>query len=195
VPAIPLPNPPLADDGVRLRPWREADLDTAHAGSHDQLVPRFTNVPERQSRAELAAFMASHEPLRRSGAAFELAIADAAEDGFLGTIGLVRIDWTNARGEVGYWLAPHGRGRGAATSAVRLLARGALAALPLARIELHTDPDNAASRRVAVRAGFMEEGLLRSYDARKGRRYDSVVHSLLPSDPAAGRAEDERAPR
>jgi RimJ/RimL family protein N-acetyltransferase len=186
--AIPLPDPPLVDDRVRLRPWREADLPAAHAGSHDPLVPRFTNVPERQSRAELTAFMASHEPLRRSGAALELAIADAADDAFLGTIGLLRIDWPNARGEVGYWLAPHGRGRGAATSAVRLLARWALAALPLARIELHTDPDNAASRRVAARAGFTEEGVLRSYDTRKGRRYDSVVHSLLPGD-LAGMSE------
>ncbi len=53
----------------------------------------------------------------------------------------------------------------------------------LARLELRTDPENVASQRVAERAGFTREGVLRAYNARTdGTRADAVVYSLLPQD-------------
>ena len=44
------------------------------------------------------------------------------------------------------------------------------------------DPRNSASQRVAEKAGFTREGVLRAHTAfREGRR-DSVIFSLLPAD-------------
>jgi RimJ/RimL family protein N-acetyltransferase len=94
------------------------------------------------------------------------------------------IDAGQARAAVGYWLAPHARGRGIATRAVRLLARWALDDLGLARLQITCGPDNLASQRVAERAGFTREGVLRSHYPFKGSRRDTVVFSLLPGDPA-----------
>jgi RimJ/RimL family protein N-acetyltransferase len=51
-----------------------------------------------------------------------------------------------------------------------------------ARIELVTDPDNVASQRVAEKAGFVREGILRAYHEHRGRRVDVVMFSLLPTD-------------
>jgi RimJ/RimL family protein N-acetyltransferase len=65
---------------------------------------------------------------------------------------------------------------------VRLLAPWALRELRLARVALHTTPDNKASQRVAERAGFTREGVLRSFEEHDGRRVDVVVFSLLPAD-------------
>lgn len=68
--------------------------------------------------------------------------------------------WMNVRepdrsiGYVGYWLLPGARGRGFATSAVRLISRWALQALPIATVRLQTAPDNIRSQRVAERSGF-----------------------------------------
>jgi RimJ/RimL family protein N-acetyltransferase len=58
----------------------------------------------------------------------------------------------------------------------------------LGRLQLHTDPDNVASQRVAESAGFTREGVLRAYNARRdGTRADAVVYSLLPEDLAPTR--------
>ena len=46
-----------------------------------------------------------------------------------------------------------------------------------------TDPANRASQRVAEKAGFHREAVLRSaLEYRDGRRADSVVFSLLPDE-------------
>ena len=84
--------------------------------------------------------------------------------------------------EVGYWVAAEARGRGVATAATR--ARGALGFRRRARaraLQLRADAENVASNRVAEKAGFTREGVLRAqrYNARLGRRSDFVMWSLL----------------
>lgn len=177
-----VPDPPLVDEVIRLRPWLEADLEAAYRATQDVLIPRFTRVPENQTKEQLRLYFGGQEPARKAGEALALAVADAATDEFLGSIALLRFEWGERRGEVGYWLAPWARGRGAASRAVRLLSRWALTELGLARLALHTDTHNHASQRVAERCGFTREGVLRSFEERKGRRYDNVVFSLLPAD-------------
>ena len=49
-------------------------------------------------------------------------------------------------------------------------------------VRLRPCVDADASQRVAERCGFTREGVLRSFEERKGRRYDVVAFSLLPSD-------------
>jgi RimJ/RimL family protein N-acetyltransferase len=83
---------------------------------------------------------------------------------------------------VGYWVAAPARGRGVAVRAVRLLCAWGFEARGLPRIQLHTLPGNVASERVAERAGFTREGLLRSFAVMKGRRTDITMFSLLPGE-------------
>ena len=49
------------------------------------------------------------------------------------------------------------------------------------RLQLHADVENIASQRVAEKAGFTREGVLRSqrYNERLGKRVDFVMWSLL----------------
>ena len=100
----------------------------------------------------------------------------------LGGASLYDVDLAAASASIGYWLAADARGRGAATHAVRLLAGWAFAVLGLRRITLTCAPDNDASQRVAGRAGFVREGILRSNIVFKGGRRDSVLFSLLPGE-------------
>jgi RimJ/RimL family protein N-acetyltransferase len=65
---------------------------------------------------------------------------------------------------------------------VRLLSRWALTELGVERLYLTTAPGNVASQRVAERAGFIREGLLRAYLPTPAGRRDSVMYSLLPAD-------------
>jgi RimJ/RimL family protein N-acetyltransferase len=57
-----------------------------------------------------------------------------------------------------YWVFPSFRGRGFALRAVNLLSAAADAIPGLRRLEVRIAPDNESSRRVAVKAGFIESG-------------------------------------
>ena len=48
--------------------------------------------------------------------------------------------------------------------------------------QIHTETENLASQRVAERAGFTREGVLRSYELIEGRPIDVVMFSALPGD-------------
>jgi RimJ/RimL family protein N-acetyltransferase len=69
-----------------------------------------------------------------------------------------------------------------ATRAVRLLSGWALRELRLPRVQLLADVDNVASQRVAEKAGFRREGVLRQALEIKGRRSDCVMYSLLQGE-------------
>ena len=181
---LPLPDPPLADELIRLRQWRDADLGAAYDATRDDaLIMRYTRIAADRSVGELRAVVDGYETARRAGTELALAIADAGDDAFLGAVSL-HVEAAQRRAEIGYWVAPWARGRGAATRAVALLGRWAIEERALLRVALHVDHDNAASQRVAERAGFVREGTLRSYEERKGLRRDLVVFSLVPGDVA-----------
>jgi RimJ/RimL family protein N-acetyltransferase len=104
------------------------------------------------------------------------------EDDVLGCVSLYAIHLEQGRAVIGYWLAPQARGRGVASSAVRLLAQWGFTELGLARLELTCGPDNEASQRVAARCGFVREGVMRSHMSFKGGRRDTVIFGLLPGE-------------
>jgi RimJ/RimL family protein N-acetyltransferase len=93
-------------------------------------------------------------------------IADAADAGPLGLVSLRIAERDPGLAAVGYWLRPEARGRGAATVAVQLIARWAFDELGVERLELTTAPENVTSQRVAERAGFTREGVLRGLQRR-----------------------------
>ena len=84
--------------------------------------------------------------------------------------------------ELGYVVAQAARGRGLATRALRLLTDWSFARLRLERLELMISPANTGSERVAERAGYRFEGVLRSKHIRDGRRGDFGVWSKLPGE-------------
>jgi ribosomal-protein-alanine N-acetyltransferase len=69
-----------------------------------------------------------------------------------------------------------------ATRALRLISAWAIEALGAGRLQLHADVDNVASHRVAERAGYSREGILRGWIEQHGERRDHVLYSLLPSE-------------
>jgi len=161
------------DDGViAVRPLAERDVPAIAAACNDPEIAFWTLVPEPYTVDDARTFVADAETA--------YAIVDAAADTLLGAISLDRI--AEGNGQIGYWVAREARGRGAATRALRLVARWGLTGGGFARVQLLTEPGNGASQRVAERVGFTNEGLLRSYAEMKGRRRDMLMWSLLPTD-------------
>ncbi|KAM3278783.1 hypothetical protein ACQJBY_046211 [Aegilops geniculata] len=109
-------------------------------------------------------------------------------------VGSVSLEPTadRCRGELGYVVARAHWGRGVATAAVRAALAAVFAEVEgLARVEALVDVDNAASQRVAEKAGFRREGVLRRHYWHKGRVRDLVVYGFVSGDPLPPSHEDE----
>jgi RimJ/RimL family protein N-acetyltransferase len=182
MPELLLPDPPLSDSVVTLRPFTLDDVEWVTEGCREPDVARFTGVPHPYQPEDAREWIGTHAQLRASGEGLHLAITAAGDGAPCGSVGLQRIAWDQLRGEIGYWIAPWSRGRGAATSGVRLLAAHAFEVAGLRRIEVIPYVDNPASQRVAEKAGCQREGVLRSYFFARGERHDCVMYSLLPGD-------------
>jgi [ribosomal protein S5]-alanine N-acetyltransferase len=169
------------DAGILLRPWRLEDAPAIAEACRDPAIPRWIPwVPEPYTDADAEDYVRGC--LEASEERRPFAIASESDGRLLGSIEL-RINPRLVSGHIGYWVVADARGSGVATSALRALSRWALEELELGRLELVTDPDNVASRRVAEKAGFREEGILRSHmPHRDGRRRDSVLYGLLPRE-------------
>lgn len=180
---IPFPSPRLAGDGFVLRPFAAGDYDAANAArEHEDTAPWVNALPQPDGEA----MSQWDEELRQSGKLLHLAIE--ADDGsaYLGEIVLFLRTPEAAEvgvGEIAYVVAPAARGRGIATSVVRLLSEWAFTELALERLQLSIHPTNVASRRVAEKADYQYEGTLRSTKVIRGSRVDSMIFSLLPGDP------------
>ena len=151
---IPLPRRPLLGAAIALRTWKEDDAEW-YVRARDQDVFRWTKEP-RDLTTERARTAIARHLSHPTYAGF--AITDLASGSLLGNIALVITESERCWAEGMYWLAAPARGRGAATEAVRTMARWAFETLPIERIELLTDAGNDASQRVAERAGFAHRG-------------------------------------
>jgi RimJ/RimL family protein N-acetyltransferase len=176
------PSPPLTDDAVALRPWREADLPSQLQIFADPFFRQFSDW-QPANLTDARQNLADNESARLRGEQLDLALTEPCKQHIvLGGVSLHHVNLTHIRGEVGYWLAPAARGRGIATDGLRLIVQWAFNVVGLARLELTCGPDNHASQRVAERCGFVREGLLRSHVSFKGGRRDSLVYGLLPDE-------------
>lgn len=185
----------LADAVVTLRAWRDDDVEALAAACDDPETALWLDrLPSPYGEDDARAYLAHVLETTALGTMTHFAIE---LDGRLAGSISVRWDfWEAGTADVGYWVAPWARGRGVATRALHLVARWALEAGRAERLQLRADVDNAASLRVAERAGFRREGVIRAarWNARRGRRVDSALYSLIPSDLAGDAAPGAPSP-
>ena len=177
---IALPGEPLLDAPTALRPWRDTDVPALVRICHDPDIVRWTSVPAGYAETDARTYLLRRHDAILAGTAAPFAIVsgDKSEE-LVGSISLVRIAWEHRRAEVGYFLARESRRSGHATRAVELICEWGFRALGLERIDLYAATANVASQRVAERAGFEREGVLRSFMREKGVQLDMVAFGLL----------------
>ncbi len=176
---IVLPADPLVAERTVLRPWRDTDIAALVAACQDPEISRWTSVPFPYGESDARAYLLQRFDAIHVGSAAPFAIVDGDGARLVGSISLNWLEWKNLRAEVGYWLALEGRGHGHATRAVRLICAWGFQVLGLERIELLAATANPASQRVADRAGFTREAVLRSYMRGRDGRQDMVAYALL----------------
>lgn len=146
-----------------LRPYRAGDAGAVHAACQDPLIQRWINALPVPYTVEDARSFITDVAIAQRADGRSLMVAIEADGVLVGSSGVHSSQIGHPLGpEIGYWIAPQARGRGYATEATYALAEWALG-LGAPRVHLVADVRNAASQAVAHRAGFSQEGVLRSY--------------------------------
>jgi RimJ/RimL family protein N-acetyltransferase len=178
-----VPDPLLAADGIVLRVPNDGDAGWITRACNDSEISRFVvGMPSPYTEADAHQFLERVKAGWEAGTKAVFVIQGAAAGDPLGLVELHLRSDDRTLGSIGYWVCAEARGRGAATIGAQLVSRWAFHDLEMQRLQLTTAPDNAASQRVAERAGFRREGLLRGWTPTPNGRRDSLMFSLLPTD-------------
>jgi RimJ/RimL family protein N-acetyltransferase len=136
------------------------------------------STPQPYQRDSALAYLESIAELAARGEGVAWCIADAQNDHCLGSISLDGLGGYANRGEIGYWVHPDARGRGVVSEAVRLVTQYARNSGLVTSVLIRCAKGNAASRRVAERAGYRMVGIQpTSEPLRDGRLADLVLYS------------------
>lgn len=101
----------------------------------------------------------------------------------IGSAGLLRIDWSVPKAEIGYWVRTSYQGQGYATEVSQLLTQVAFNKLEVNRVEIKCDNDNIISKAVAKKSGFILEGVLRNDTLTPdGKLRNTAVFSRIKYD-------------
>lgn len=170
-------QPVLEGAKIRLRPFREGDLDGAWEMLCDEEGRRLTGTHAEFTR-EVADrwYRARGQTTDR----LDLAIATQEEDRFVGEAVLHELDADNR--SCGFRISLRGPsvfGMGYGTEATRLILQHAFQTVGLHRVELEVYDLNPRARHVYQRVGFVEEGVRRDALFWDGRFHDAIVMSLL----------------
>jgi RimJ/RimL family protein N-acetyltransferase len=175
------PDPPLADDAITLEPLTQAHVPHMLDFARDDQILRFTRVPAGADEEFARWWIGRYESGWSEGSRAGFAVLDDTGTQ-IGFAAFVQLDLAAREGEIGYAVGPAARGRGVASRSLELLTRWGFDELELLRIELLIDAENAGSARVAERAGYTLEGVLRSKYVKEGLRADVGVWSRLRGD-------------
>jgi len=162
----------------KLRPDHWSDLWAAFAG-HDRVWTYISTDGPFADPSEFAAFIAKRAAANDP---YAYAIVDL-QDRAVGYLTLLRIVPVHRVIEVGHVLdSPSLQRTRLGTETQYLLACYIFKTLGYRRYEWKCDALNAASRRAALRYGFIYEGTFRQYMIAKGRNRDNAWFSMLDSE-------------
>ena len=172
-------QPTIEARGLTLRPWREQDAGVLVRAYGDPEIRRWhgRSMDAREARERIAE---SHDGWREETRAEWAVLAGGAEP--LARLVLKDLDLRDGSAEVGYWVLPEARGQGIATRALQTLSDAVFAKLGFRRLELEHSCANAASCRVALKAGFTAEGTRRGAVLHGDGWHDMHLHGRLASD-------------
>jgi [ribosomal protein S5]-alanine N-acetyltransferase len=177
----PVPHPILITPRLRLRQFRDDDVDAMHACFANVESMRFWNTPLHTKRVETERAVRRFIDCTPSYYRF-WAVADKASDHCLGLVNYHDGHIRNKRVAIGYIIDPAHCRQGIATEAVSAMLRFCFQDLGLHRLHAFIHPDNTASRALIEKLGFRCEGLLRE-NLRVGDEWrEDVLYALLSTD-------------
>lgn len=181
----PLRPAELRGHGLLLRAWEPGDADAVLRGLTDPEFLRWnTQLRSVTDLSGAREFVRTRADGWASGDFAHYAVVEGGA--VVGHVGLSMIEREMGSAMVGYWVVPEARGRGVAGRALELCTRWAFDEVGLHRLGLGHALGHEVSCRVAERAGYVFEGVLRGAMHESGRRdafRDVHLHARLATDP------------
>lgn len=166
-----------------VRPLTATDAPDVAEVFDDRQTRRWMSLPAPYTESDARMWCTWMAVERRtSGDGDHYGIIRREDDKLVGLAWTKRTDWGPRSTEISYAVAPHARGFGFTAEAADALAVDLILEQHFQRIELRVAAGNVASRRVAEKAGFVHEGLLRNAGMVESGRVDLAVWSLVPAD-------------
>lgn len=171
-------QPILKTERLYLRPLSERDAGDMFVAFSDRAVCRYWSEPHHES-PDTTLRMIQRSIANTSSEVF--VISRGADQPALGWIYLG--DRKANIAELGYIIRRTMWGKGLVVEAARAVIKHAFTTREVRRLYIDTDPDNAASIKVAEKLGFHFEGRARAtWQTHMGVR-DSLIFSRLVDDP------------
>jgi RimJ/RimL family protein N-acetyltransferase len=177
-------EPVLVDSKLLLRPWAPEDAPEVFDVCQDPLIQEFTTVPVPYTREISELFVTSRAAsyLNRD----VIALAGIRNGELVLSVSLHSIHEFDHVGEIGYWVKSTARGEGLAALAVQMITDFAFG-IGFRRITAITLPENKASQKTLLKAGFEMETLLRQgMTKRDGSQTDAVLFAKFPTVKVTG---------
>lgn len=161
-----------------LEPIKREDQAFVFRGLSNPDVIRYYGV-SYDSLEATAEQMDFYEQLvaEKSGASWKL--VDRKSGIPLGVVAGYLYQATHQRIEIGFWLVPEFQGKGIMKSILPVFIQLLTDQFDLHRIEAMVETENVACCRLLEKAGFQNEGVLRDYEIKNGKRISLAVYSIL----------------
>ncbi len=141
------------------------------------------NVLAMQSEEDAGAILVWLNGERQQRSLFQFGLWEKTSGRYVGETYLANPDWHVPSIELGYFLVKTATGQGYANEAACAALRYAFDLLKVSRVDLQCRADNSASRRVAERLGFRQEGCQRLRHRKKdGTLVDRLWYGLMRAE-------------
>ncbi len=173
---------PLDGRSIRLEPIDPARhaAELFAASADDPALWTYMPYGPFDDPGQMTAWL---EGCARSDDPLFLALVEAEGDRVAGMASFLNIRPEHGVLELGHiWFSKAIRRRRPATEAIFLMLRAAFDDLGYRRVEWKCDAANTASRRAALRFGFVYEGTFRQHLIVKGRNRDTAWFAILDRD-------------
>jgi len=123
------------------------------------------------------------EPVSRRHNEIEFMLRPLDNDTLIGFVSLFRIEWNNQAARLAMGIGDSSnRGIGYGSDALRMILRYGFEELNLNRIGLDVIQYNEGAIAAYTKAGFLEEGRMRSAVLRAGKSYDRIIMGILRAE-------------
>jgi len=170
---------------LRLRPFREADVDDLWPYVSDPELPRMMSWTAHTDRSQTLDFVrfVIEGFAKRTTVAWVIEYAGRA----VGCVNLEGIQfelraWRVDRAELGYWIAPSLWGQGLMTEAARAAVHAGFDLIGLHKVTVGCLVENIGSRRVIEKLNFRPVGRLEDDVWRDGRWWSVLRYELTASE-------------